>query len=221
MAEPHIFFISGLGADHRAFDRIKLNGYKQTHLPWIIPETGETMHSYAQKMAKPILATKNPVVIGVSLGGMLASEMTNFIPQMRAILISSIKSPAERSLLLKAGYAFPIQHFISISLLKRMSFLWRWANFKRPTADVNRMLQMFKEQDNRFLKWAMINAPKWKGTGVAERIYHIHGDSDRLFPLKRINSPNVIKGGNHIMVFLRGEEITNLINKELERMQNE
>lgn len=220
MSKPHLFFISGLGADHRAFDRIRLDGYKQTHLPWIIPEKGETMHSYAQKMAKPIMAAENPVVIGVSLGGMLASEMTTFVPNMQAILISSIKSPTERSYLLKIGRVFPAQHLMPIRLLKRLTFLWRWANFKRPKEDVNRMLQMFHEQDNRFLKWAMIHAPKWKGTGVSERIHHIHGDKDRLFPIKRIHASRIVRGGSHIMVFTHGRKISKMIVEELNRIEN-
>ena len=218
MEKPHLFFISGLGADHRAFDRIRLDGYEQTHLPWIIPEKMDTLHSYARKMAEPITETRHPVVIGVSLGGMLASEMTTFIPHLRAILISSIKAPSERSLLLKAGRVLPVQHLVPVWLIKRMTFAWRWANYKRPKADVDRMLQMFHEQDDRFLKWALINAPKWKGAGISERIHHIHGDNDRMFPLRQISDPTIVKKGTHIMVYSRGAEVARLIKEELNRI---
>ena len=97
--KPHIFFISGLGADHRAFDRIDLAGYEQTHIPWVIPEKNDSMHSYAQKMAEPILAASHPVVIGVSLGGMIASEMTTFVPHLHAIWTCNKKVDSELSLM--------------------------------------------------------------------------------------------------------------------------
>jgi len=219
LGKPHIFFISGLGADHRAFNRIELEGYQQTHVPWVIPEKSDTMHSYARKMAEPILAAKNPIVIGVSLGGMLASEMTTFVPHLQAILISSIKSPIERSLVLKAGRVFPVQRIMSVWFMKKMSFVWRWSKYKLPKDEVDVMVKMFHEQDNRFLKWAMINAPKWKGTGVRERIHHIHGDSDRMFPLKRIEGSTVVKEGTHLMVFAKGAEVTALIKEELKRIE--
>ncbi len=219
MVKPHIFFISGLGADHRAFDRINLEGYEQTHLPWIIPDKKDTMHSYARKLAGPIMKAENPVVIGLSLGGMLASEMTTFVPHMRAILISSIKGPDERSTLLKAGKAFPVQQMLPVQLMKSMTFAWRWGHAKLPKEDVDQLVNMFHNQDNRFLKWAMINAPKWTGKGDASRITQIHGSKDRMFPIRRINDHHEVKNGSHLMVFTHGEEVSKLLLQELKRIE--
>jgi pimeloyl-ACP methyl ester carboxylesterase len=214
--KPHVFLISGLGADARAFDRVNLDGYEVTHLNWLIPERGETMNQYAQRLAEPMNGKANSVVIGVSLGGMLASEMTTFLPDMRAILISSIKSPEERSLILKAGRVFPVHGLVPVSFMKRMSFLWTYAKRKYPEEDVKHMIQMFRETDSRFLRWGMMNAPRWKGRGDASRISHIHGDRDLMFPIGRIRGCEVVQGGTHLMVYQRGEEVTRLIRARLE-----
>lgn len=215
--KPHLFLISGLGADARAFARVDLNGYEVTHLNWLIPERHETMHQYAQRLSVPVQNAANPVVIGVSLGGMLACEMTTFLPDIRAILISSIKSPEERSLILKAGRVFPIQGLLPISVMKRMSFLWTYAKRKYPEEDVKHMIEMFHETDSRFLRWGMLNAPRWKGRGDASRIAHIHGDKDRMFPIGRIRGCEVVQGGTHLMVYQRGEQVTRLIRTQLEQ----
>jgi len=214
---PHLFFISGLGADARAFDRIVLHGYPQTHLHWLIPNEGETMHSYAQRLAEPVMAAEDPVVIGVSLGGMLAAEMTSFMPHIRAILISSIKSPKERPLLLKVGRLFPLHGLMPIPLLKRLSFVWVFAKRKYPKADVQHMIGMFHATNDRFMRWAMLNAPRWKGTGDASRIHHIHGDKDLMFPIGRIQGCEVIAGGTHLMVYQRGEDVTLAIDRILKQ----
>lgn len=220
MSRPQLFFISGLGADHRAFDRIELGGYDQRHLPWLIPDKKESFQDYVKRMAEPIQAAENPVVIGLSLGGMMASEMTTFIPHMRAILVSSIKAPEERSALLKIGRVFPAQRLITGGALKKMSFLWSAAKRKYPKEDVDHMMQMFHDQDERFLKWAIVNAPLWKGRGVQERITHIHGTADQMFPVRRINNHIELEGGTHLMVYTRGKEVTELLKQELKRLES-
>ena len=219
MSKPQLFFISGLGADHRAFDRIKLDGYEQTHLPWIIPEWKDTMHTYARKMAEPILKAENPVVIGLSLGGMLASEMTTFIPNMNAILVSSIKSHTERSNILRLGRIFPVQGLMPPNTMQRMTFFWKMAQQKRLKGDADHMIQMFQEQDDKFLRWAILHAPKWRGKGDETRITHIHGTADRMFPSKRINNFIPVHGGTHLMVYVKGEEVSQLIQQELNRLE--
>lgn len=219
MGKPHIFFISGLGADHRAFDRVNLEGYDQTHLPWIIPEWKDNMHSYARKLAEPILATENPVVIGLSLGGMLASEMTTFIPHMNAILISSIKSHEERSNILKLGRVFPVQGLMPPNTMKHFTFIWELAQKKRLGIDTKHMIKMFEDQDDKFLRWAILHAPKWMGKGDESRITHIHGTLDRMFPSKRIKNFIPVHGGSHIMVYTKGVEVTKLILQELKRIE--
>ncbi|MCF8278399.1 MAG: alpha/beta hydrolase [Flavobacteriales bacterium] len=219
MSKPQIFFISGLGADHRAFDRIKLEGYEQTHLPWIIPEWKDTIHTYARKMAEPILKAKNPVVIGLSLGGILASEMTTFMPDLQVILVSSIKSHEERSNILKWGRAFPIQSLMPPNTMKKFTFLWEMAQKKKLKGDGKHMVQMFHDQDDKFMRWAIVHAPKWRGKGDESRISHIHGTADRMFPFRRIKNAIPVQGGSHLMVYLQGDEVTKLILNELIRIE--
>lgn len=220
MAKPHIYFISGLGADHRAFDRIKLDGYDYTHLPWLVPSWKDDIHSYARKLAEPIMKHENPIVIGLSLGGMLATEMTNFIPNLRVILVSSIKSSRERSNLLRLGRSFPIQRLMPPKLMQNMTFFYRVANRKKLNKDdMHHMLGMFKDQDDKFLRWAIFHAPKWRGSGDESRITHIHGTADRMFPIKRIQNAIKVEGGSHMMVYSKGEEVTKLILEELKRIQ--
>ena len=219
MAKPHIFFISGLGADYRAFDRIKLDGYEQTHLPWIIPEWKDNMHSYARKMAEPIMKAENPVVIGLSLGGMLASEMTTFMPNLKVVLVSSIKSHTERSNILKLGRLFPVQGLMPPNTMHRFTSFWEMAQKKRLKGDTKHMTQMFRDQNDKFLRWAILHAPKWRGKGDESRIAHIHGTIDRMFPIKRIKNPIKVHGGTHLMVYIKGEEVTKLILQELKRIE--
>lgn len=221
LPRPQLFFISGLGADHRAFKRIELGGYDQTHLPWLIPEKGETLETYARRMAEPVMKAEFPIVIGLSLGGMITSEMSTFVPNMQGILISSIKHPKEKPALLKTGKVFPIQGLITGGFMKRMSWVWPLTQKKARKEDIEFMMQMFRDQNSRFLRWATLAAPKWTPKGDLDRLTHIHGTADRMFPIKKIIDPIVVEGGTHLMVYTRGKEVTELLKKELTRIETE
>lgn len=165
-----------------------------------------------------MLSVENPVVIGVSMGGMIAAEMTTFMPHLKAIIISSIKSPKERSVLLKLGRNLPLQRMLPESFIQKGTWFWGAARWQVNEHQGQYFLEMFKEQDPRFLKWALVQVPRWKGTGDPTRILHIHGDKDELFPVKRVTNATVIKGGTHFLVYTRGREVSTLINQELNRI---
>lgn len=219
MARPQLFFLSGLGADHRAFQRIELDGYDQTHIPWQEPAKGETLETYARKLAKPIEDAENPIVIGLSLGGMITAEMSTFVPHMKGVLISSIKHPQEKPALLKAGKYFPIQGLVTGGMMKSMSWTWPMTQGRTRKQDIEFMMRMFRDQNNRFLRWATLAAPKWQPKGDLDKLSHIHGTADRMFPYKRIINPITVEGGTHMMVYTRGKEVTELLKQELKRIE--
>jgi hypothetical protein len=81
-------------------------------------------------------------------------------------------------------------------------------------------LQLFKSMLSNsspiFLKWAMRAALYWKNNIDFSNLYHIIGDNDLVFPYKNIKSPTaIIKGGTHIMVFDRADEINKLLEEIL------
>lgn len=103
--------------------------------------------------------------------------------------------------------------------MQRFTFMWELAQKKRLKEDSGHMVQMFKDQDDKFMRWAILHAPKWRGKGDELRIAHIHGTMDRMFPHRRIKNPITVHGGTHLMVYLKGEEITEIIKKELKRIE--
>jgi pimeloyl-ACP methyl ester carboxylesterase len=86
----NVYFISGLGADKRAFQHIRLSTqYAVHHIEWIKPYRGESMNAYARRLAVCIDTTQSFSLVGLSFGGMIATEMTTFLNPAKAILISS------------------------------------------------------------------------------------------------------------------------------------
>src|ERR1700761_6586962 len=90
-----IFLIAGIGADTRVYNNIDLGEHDVTCVDYIQSHKSDTLSSYAQKLIGHYHITPMSVVIGDSLGGMMAVEIAKLIPLDKVILISSIKTKDE------------------------------------------------------------------------------------------------------------------------------
>ena len=96
--EKIIYCISGLGADYRVYDYLNLK-YELVHLNWIAPKNKETIESYAFRLSKFIDIREDFYLIGVSFGGLIATEISKIIRPKFLFLISSVHLKSELPLL--------------------------------------------------------------------------------------------------------------------------
>jgi len=87
----NVYAISGLGADERAFQFLDLP-FELIHIKWIEPQEEESLTSYASRLCRQIDHTKPFALVGLSFGGMLATEMCKFITPEHTILLSSAET---------------------------------------------------------------------------------------------------------------------------------
>ena len=86
-----------MAASQKIFDYLELNPEKfELHfLEWLSPESfHESIENYAKRMVE-FITEPNPILIGVSFGGILVQEMSQFIPTDKIVIISSIKRKNE------------------------------------------------------------------------------------------------------------------------------
>lgn len=212
-----IYCISGLGADERIFKHLRIKGCNLQHLKWAAFEEKETMESYAHKMALQIDA-KNPIILGLSFGGMLATEIAQQQSTAKTFLISSAKSKPE----------LPDMSGILVFFLK--SGLMPYGLFKHPnkilfdrfgatTADEKQVLtDILKDTKTAYLHHAFKIILNWNNTIIPEGIIHIHGTHDKIIPAERVQPDYWIQNGTHIMIWNRAGEIARIIEKELSYM---
>src|SRR5579863_8545823 len=89
-----IFCISGLGADERVFHKLEIQNAKLHYVRWFDPSDNESIEEYAGRMSRNV-STSNPILMGVSFGGMMAVEISKHISVKKMILISSVKLSRE------------------------------------------------------------------------------------------------------------------------------
>lgn len=208
-----VYFISGLGADKRVFRRLKTEGYQPVHIDWIEPEKGESISDYAQRLATQI-KSENPILVGLSFGGLIAVEMAKHLNPEKVILISSAKNHTEVPPYFKLFRWFPIHRIFPFkSLLWAVYWILFWF-FSLETVDERRLLRaILKDTDANFLKWAIHQVVTWKNEIVPEHLHHIHGLNDRIFPVRFLHSQLkhckfLTDQGGHFMVLNKAEKVS-------------
>ncbi len=206
-----IYCISGLGADERAFSKLTITGYQLQVIPWLVPLKDETIQQYATRMRSDIKET-NPLLMGLSFGGMVCTEIAKQIQVARIILISSIKSSKELPFWMKAVAGLKLNKIVPLKSTR----------LTQPIQ--NRMLGVQSEEEKTlvaslrrkaglpYTNWAVNQAINWKNEWQHPDIYHIHGDKDNMFPIKNIKANYTIKNGGHFMIMNKAAEVSDCIN---------
>ena len=119
-----IYLIHGQGSDARLFSKLTLNvGFDTFCLNLPLPAKGENMQSFAQQLIPKIDTTGPFILIGVSLGGMVAAELNDILHPLQTIIISSAKNNNELPKRYKFMRAFPLYKLFPAGFIKASSFI--------------------------------------------------------------------------------------------------
>jgi pimeloyl-ACP methyl ester carboxylesterase len=196
-----VYLMPGLAASSLIFERIALpeESFELFLLEWEIPLDTESLIDYARRMTDKIKHS-NPILIGVSFGGILVQEMARCIPVKKVIIISSVKTNLEFPRRMKIAKTTKAYKLIPMSLILNIENLAKFSFGEK----VNQRLRLYEKflsvRDIRYLDWAIEQVILWERTVADTNVIHIHGDADDVFPIKYISNCIVVKGGTHIMI---------------------
>ncbi len=199
-----VYLIPGLAASPDIFEHIRLpeDRFELHRLEWFLPDDGMSLEDYAQKMAQQV-PDPDPVLIGVSFGGMLAQEMARYTGARKVIIISSIKTRKEMPRRLLMARYTNLHKLLPTSLVNNVEVLARYA-FGEP---VNKRLKLYEKylgiRDKRYLDWAIDQIVNWKRDLQEPGLVHIHGDKDAVFPFNYVRDCITVPGGTHTMILHR------------------
>lgn len=205
-----IYFISGLGADKRVFSFLDLSFCEPVFIDWINPEPEETLSSYALRL-RALIPDEAPVVVGLSLGGMLAAEMAKADNKVKAILISSNKTSTEFPSYLRLFKYIPAYKWIPGKVLKNMQSVYTYSFGVKDPQQKKMLYEIIADADIPFVRWAIGAIMHWNSTVSTPNIIQIHGTGDRLLRIRYVKPDYIIDGGSHTMTFDKHEEISALL----------
>lgn len=201
MEKIHVYFMPGLAASSLIFERIELpeNQFEIHLLDWELPLPNETLPDYAKRMSKLVLEP-NPMLIGVSFGGVLVQEMAQFLKPKKVIIISSVKTNLEVPLRMKFAKSTKAYKLLPTSWLHNVELL---AKYSFGNA-IKKRLKLYEKylsmREKVYLDWAIEQMILWQRTEVDKNVIHIHGTMDEVFPAKNIQNFIPVNGGTHIMI---------------------
>ena len=201
MEKIHVYFMPGLAASSLIFERIELpkDQFEIHLLDWELPLVNETLTHYAERISK-LVTEPNPVLIGVSFGGVLVQEMARFLKVRKLIIISSVKTNLEVPLRMKFAKSTKAYKLLPTSWLHNVELL---AKYSFGDA-IKKRLKLYEKylsiRDKVYLDWAIEQMILWDRTEPDRNVVHIHGTLDEVFPAKNINDYIAVPGGTHIMI---------------------
>ena len=198
-----IYLMPGMAASPKIFELIKFpSNYKIIYLTWIKPNLNETLKSYAKRMSI-LINDVNPVLIGVSFGGILVQEISKHIKVKKLIIISSVKSKVELSLSMKFAKKTGIHHLLPLNWIDDLEKLLLFVFGPSIKARVDTYKKYLSERDPDYLKWSINQIVNWKQIKYDKNIFHIHGEKDKVFPLNYLERNKnfiTIKNGTHATI---------------------
>ena len=210
----NIYCISGFGADERVFSRLDFGNNRVHFLPWETPEKKETLDKYTERFINKI-EEPNPILVGLSFGGMMSVEIAKRIRTDKIFMISSIQTQDEMPWIFRLTGKSGLNKVLP---LKPFSFLEPIENYNlgvKNEEEKNLVREYRKNVNQTYTDWAINQIVNWQNRTKLSNLIHIHGSADRIFPIKNVHPDFIVKGGGHFMIMNRAKEINEILGKEL------
>jgi pimeloyl-ACP methyl ester carboxylesterase len=203
-----IYLIPGQGSDYRVYKNYNFpEEYEVFHIKYIPVNKNETMSSDAKRLSTQHDTRYDITLIGMSLGGMLATEITDIVNPTNTIVISSAKCRSElpfryRMLKYIPFYKIFPSHVIKLGSLVAQPLVEPDRNNEKQTCKA-----MLKAKEPQFLKRSIHLIVNWDRQNYNKQIIHIHGTKDHTLPIRNVNYQHTITKGSHMMNITQSEKI--------------
>ncbi len=202
-----------MGATEKAFSRLQLPGYQLKIIDWLQPLPKESIEAYAARM-KECIDEDNPVLMGLSFGGVMCIEIAKQMTVQKIILVSSVKSRAELPVWMKAVAALKLNQIFPVQANLKFTHSLQNYFLGVSNAEEKQMVRASRNLVSKYyVSWAVDKIVNWKNNWHHPALIHIHGGSDKIFPCKKVHPHFTVKKGNHLMIMNKAAEVSALIQK--------
>lgn len=215
----NIYFMPGMAANCLIFEHLKLDSekYNLHYIEWIEPNKNEPLQDYCNRIAQKI-KHPNPVLIGVSFGGIVVQEISKQINAEKVIIISSVKDFSEFPPHILWARKWKLFRFFPTSLFNPAKKLLQKAivskKKKHRLAIYDKYLTFCSKN---YLDWAFKNVILWENKNPLKNVYHLHGRKDFIFPAKKIKNAFFIENGTHVMILTHAKGISKKLIEIIEK----
>ncbi len=214
--KPIIYCIPGLGLDHRLFEKLSISGVELKYIDYMEPLSDEPIAGYAKRLSEKIEDTTFSI-LGMSLGGILAVEISRIKKVESLFLISTVKNKSEVPNIFKYMDLLPTKNKIASKLAIDASVAFKPYYDKSDAAGNKLFDAMIRSASVELLAWGIQEIANWKfNEEINCPFYHVHGTADLIFPIKNIDKAETVKGATHYMLYNNADDISKRIEARIE-----
>lgn len=210
-----VYLFPGQGSDYRIFKYLEFPEIFDTVcMSYPVPDKNETLEHFAYRFIPLIDTSQTYIFVGVSLGGMISSVLSDTLNPEKTIIISSAKCASE----LPNRYSF--QQKIPLNKIVPKRLIKVGALTLQPIVEPDRKKHketfkaMLGSKDPAYLKRTVNMIINWQKDTYNSKIIHIHGTNDHTIPIKNVNADYIIENGSHMMALTLSDSI-NVVLKEI------
>ncbi|MNK18909.1 hypothetical protein D3C87_371250 [compost metagenome] len=217
-----VYILSGLGADERVFTEIDFGPFDPVFIPWEkLASPDQTFESYIEQLSRQV-QVPDPILIGISLGGIVAQEMSRLFNDCPVLIIASVKTRQELSPLMRFSGRIRLHQLMPIKRVLKTKWLNYWLFGTKTETEKKILDQILADSDPEFTKWAIGQVSNWKRKEpVPGKVLHIHGDRDRIFRIGNVTPNYIIPEGTHFMTVSQPEKLSRVIRDALSKLSNQ
>ena len=212
LGQETVYFFPGQGSDERLFTEFKLDKrFIKVVISYPVPSKEDDMRSFALRLIKQIDQSKPYSFVGVSMGGMLISELMDTLSPRTAIIISSAKCSSELPSRYRFQRVFPLNKIVPKRMIKG------GARMLQPLVEPDRKQHketfkaMLKSKTPEYYKRTVNLIVNWEKKDYSDKLIHIHGDGDHTLPIDKVCEDIVIPKGSHMMALTQGPFLNRLV----------
>tara|TARA_R110001583_G_scaffold14664_1_gene60879 strand:+ start:64430 stop:65062 length:633 start_codon:yes stop_codon:yes gene_type:complete len=196
----------GMAASAAIFEYIKLptERFELHFLEWTVPIADISLSKYAQNMCSKI-THENVVLLGVSLGGLLVQEMSNFITVRKVIIVSSVKTRYELPKRMLFARYTKVHKLLPTGLVNNVELLAKYAFGESVTKRITLYERYLSVRDKSYIDWCINQLVNWKCEKPCKNLVHIQGEKDTVFPISNIKDCIRVVNGTHTMIIHRAK----------------
>ncbi len=210
-----VYFISGIGADHRFFIHTRLpKGYEAVYLDYIPHQQKESLPAYARRLAEKIDPSVPFALVGLSLGGIMATEIAKIKQPDFTILIASVPLSSHLPRYYSFAKRLGLHRMMPGAFFKVLAAIKHIFSFKT-WSDKRLILAVIWEGDSKFINWAVNAVLEWNNAILPPNLYHIHGTRDEVFPISLTRPTHRIEKGGHLLVMSKADRVSAIIQEIL------
>lgn len=194
----------GMSANPLIFKRIKFSDekYEIHFLKWTKPVLNESIENYSKRFLD-FIKHENPILIGVSFGGLIVQEISKLIDVEKVIIISSIKSNRELPLYMKSAKFLKLYNYFPLKLFDDVFNISKSLKINKIYKKLDLIDKYLSVRDENYLKWAIREILNWKQEKPLQEVIHIHGDRDLTFPISLIKDCIIVPGATHALILTK------------------